>query len=427
VTWDSRGKPDLPPGPARDLVDLLGRLRRAGRPTGGQIALRTGLSASHVSEVLRGWKAPSPQAAESIARALGADAGAIAKARRLAEELAELNQHNRRKARESERAQEPATAADLAPGGKNAARPRGPGVSAALGARLLALAKVSGVGQILRTPLGRRVLATQSLVAFGLVSAMIQFLAAIFRSFPPRPQLAFVTSLGVCLAWGMARANPRFRLRHRLKNLDITVNIIVGDLFDQETHLAVGFSDTFDTSVADDRVIHSSSVQAQLLSRLYGGDQQHLDRQLAAALDGVSPVRAEPREDKPHGKLSRYPIGTVAVLGKPRRLIFGIAYGSMGNDLVVRTTVEELWHAFHQLWSAVYLHGQRGALSIPLMGSGLARVDNLDRENLLRLILLSFVAFSRQNLICHELRVVIPPGDVDRIDLVSVREFLHAL
>ena|ERR1700735_2955081 len=67
-----------------------------------------------------------------------------------------------------------------------------------------------------------------------------------------------------------------------------------------------------------------------------------------------------------------------------------------------------LWHCFNHLWEAVYRHGQRGALSIPLMGSGLARVDSLDRENLLRLILLSFAAYSRLRLICHDLRIVIP-------------------
>jgi len=58
-------------------------------------------------------------------------------------------------------------------------------------------------------------------------------------------------------------------------------------------------------------------------------------------------------------------------------------------------------------------------------GSGLARVDSLDHENLLRLILLSFVAYSRTQLICHELRIVIRPEDVSRIDLIRVREFLR--
>jgi Domain of unknown function (DUF6430) len=263
---------------------------------------------------------------------------------------------------------------------------------------------------VLRTSLGRRVLATYFLVTFGVVSAIIEFLATIFRSFPPHPAITFAASLAVCAVWGLMRAYPRFYIGHQLRNPDVLLSVVVGDLFAQETHLAVGFSDTFDTSIAHDRIIHSSSVQGQLLQRIFAGDQQRLDRQLAAAL-----------------KLTRYPIGTVAVLGQPQRLVFAVAYGCMGNDLVVRAPVEDLWYCFHQLWDAVYSRGQRGALSIPLMGSGLARTDSLDRENLLRLILLSFVSYSRIRLVCRELRVVIRPEDVGRVDLVSLREFLHTL
>lgn len=284
-----------------------------------------------------------------------------------------------------------------------------------------------GVWQVLRTSLGRRVLATYSFVAFGVVAAIIEFLAAIFRSFPPHPPITFAASLAVCIGWGLMRSYPGFYLRQRLRSPDVLLSVVVGDLFAQDTHIAVGFSDTFDTSIADDRVIHSSSVQAQFLQRVFAGNQHRLDHQLTAALSSISPVRAESRSDKPYGKLARYPIGTVAVLGEPRRLTFALAYGRMGNDLVVRAPVEDLWHCFNQLWEAVYRHGQRGPLSIPLMGSGLARVDSLDRENLLRLILLSFVSYSRLRLACHELRIVIRPEDVGRVDLVSLREFLHTL
>jgi hypothetical protein len=282
-------------------------------------------------------------------------------------------------------------------------------------------------GQILRTPLGRRILTTHFLVAFGAVSGIIEFLATIFRWFLPHPAVVFAVSLVACLIWALARAYPRFYLHHQLRHPDVVLSVVVGDLFDQETHLAIGFSDTFDTSITNDRVIHSTSVQGQLLQRVFAGNRRRLDQQLAAALSSRSLVQTESRSEKPYGKLVRYPIGTVAVLGDPRRQIFAVAYGHMGNDLVVRAPVEDLWRCFSRLWDAVYRNGQRGALSIPLMGSGLARIDSLHRDNLVRLLLLSFVSHSRLGLVCHELRIVIPPEDVRRVDLVSLREFLHAL
>jgi O-acetyl-ADP-ribose deacetylase (regulator of RNase III) len=99
MTRDQRGEPELPPGPARDLVDLYRRLRQNTKLSGGQIAVKARMSAGHVSDVLRGRKAPGPDTAANIASALGARMEEIQLARRLAEELAELNQYNRRRTR----------------------------------------------------------------------------------------------------------------------------------------------------------------------------------------------------------------------------------------------------------------------------------------------------------------------------------------
>jgi transcriptional regulator with XRE-family HTH domain len=113
---DQRGEPELPPGPARDLVDLYRRLRLNTKLTGGQIAVKAHMSAGHVSDVLRGRKAPGPDTATKIANALGARMEEIQLARQLAEELAELNQYNRRRARGGQ----PRSQAD---GGRSAVQP----------------------------------------------------------------------------------------------------------------------------------------------------------------------------------------------------------------------------------------------------------------------------------------------------------------
>ncbi len=95
MTRGNRGDADLPPGPGRDLVDLLRRLRRRCGLTVGQIAVGAGLSRSHVSEVLRGWKTPSPPIAAAIARVLGASEAETNKARQWAADLSELRSYRR--------------------------------------------------------------------------------------------------------------------------------------------------------------------------------------------------------------------------------------------------------------------------------------------------------------------------------------------
>ncbi len=103
VARPARGEPNLAPGPAADIVDLFRQLRRSRPLTVGQIAVRADRSSSHVSEVLRGWKAPSPAAAAKIAAALGATPEIVRKAVMLAERLGELNRHQRRLARTASR------------------------------------------------------------------------------------------------------------------------------------------------------------------------------------------------------------------------------------------------------------------------------------------------------------------------------------
>src|ERR1700722_1913483 len=90
-----RGDADLPPGPARNLVDLFRRLLHRRPLTIGQIAAAAKLSSSHISEVLRGWKIPSPETAVAIARVLGASDEEAGKAHRLSGQARELRRYER--------------------------------------------------------------------------------------------------------------------------------------------------------------------------------------------------------------------------------------------------------------------------------------------------------------------------------------------
>ena len=111
MTPSPRGKPDLAPGPGRELVGLFRRLRARHHLSLGQLSARTELSTGHLSDVLNGWKAPSPDSAARIAEALGADQAMALRARRLAEALHELNRYNR--ARVRRRRHRPASAEPL--------------------------------------------------------------------------------------------------------------------------------------------------------------------------------------------------------------------------------------------------------------------------------------------------------------------------
>ena len=215
-------------------------------------------------------------------------------------------------------------------------------------------------------------------------------------------------------------------LRHDLPNLHTSLTIVRGDLFDQDdANLVVGFSDTFDIATGEDVIISRSSIQGQLVERLFDGEAKTLDRELKRVLRTVAPTAVEPVQDKPRGKRVRYPIGTVVPIPHGGRRIFATAYSRLGNDLVARSDPTILRFSLDRLWASIDRYGMLKPVAIPLVGSGLARVVQLDREQLVATIIESFIeACDRLSTVTPELRVVLQPQGLERTDLVAIERQL---
>lgn len=216
-------------------------------------------------------------------------------------------------------------------------------------------------------------------------------------------------------------ASQRILFDNRLADSGVNVRVVVGDVFDwPDDDLVIGFTDTFDTSIEDDLIISGKSVQGQFLDRIYDKDVESLDLDLNRSLAKVKPASRETRAKKPCGKLVRYPVGTVAVLRNGRRSVFCLAYSRMGNDLVARSSVQVLQDSLAQLWRAVYRHGQFAEVTIPLVGSTLARIREADHQQLMEVIVRSFVDTTRALPVCRALRIVVLSRDVSKIDFQAL-------
>ncbi|MGR3870776.1 macro domain-containing protein [Streptomyces graminifolii] len=220
-------------------------------------------------------------------------------------------------------------------------------------------------------------------------------------------------------------------LRHRvpLPGQRADVVLVRGDLFEQtDCNLVVGFTDTFDTETDQDIVISRDSVQSQLVDRLFGGRRRLLDEKLKAGLRGVRAVGTESARAKPRGRRVRYPVGTTVAVPADGRRIFAVAYSRLGNDLVARSGNEDLRASLDRLWTSVAVHGLFRPVAVPLVGSGLARVTDLDRGQLVGLIVDSFIAACRLHpALTPELRIVIRPEDLAGTDLSPVERRFHEL
>ncbi|MEV0898114.1 macro domain-containing protein [Actinoplanes sp. NPDC049802] len=275
-----------------------------------------------------------------------------------------------------------------------------------------------------------RIWTTQSFATFGVFALLLQSYQAIWdrAAFPGFAGQVTAAVAVASIGFGLYRTRPGRSVARDLRTPRCRVEVVPGDLFDQEDfHLVIGFTDVFDTDPGDSRIVNEQSVQAQLLRRVYDAELDRLDADLATALAGVPVRETVSRADKTLGKLDRYPLGTVAVLGTARRHFFCLAYSSMSAGLTARSSVDILWHSLSRLWEAVDEHGQRRPLAMPLIGAALARVDTLDRRSLLRLILLSFVAASRERVRTTHLRIVVPPAEFEEIDRLELQAFVDSL
>ncbi len=255
---------------------------------------------------------------------------------------------------------------------------------------------------------------------FGVLWLVIEPLGFSFPSFLPRGWAlygALVVCSGIVGIWWIW---PRMTVSAKLSSPDTIVQIKVGDLFEQPGHLVVGTNDCFDTELGD--VISTRSVQGQFEHRVYDGDLARLDEDIRDSLKPFDHARTEDG-GKTRGKRWRYPIGTIAALGSGSSRYFLVAYATMGNDLTCTSSVDSLWSSLRCLWKDVREKGECAEVSIPIVGSELARTG-LPRNSLIQLILLSFVLASKESVVSKKLNIVVWPTDLEHVDIASLPELL---
>lgn len=273
--------------------------------------------------------------------------------------------------------------------------------------------------KLLRTVGFKRILSSFFSI-FGLLWLLIEP-AGLF--FPENLNLGWTGYLGllsVSLAISVFWRSPSISIRQTLSSPNSTIEIKIGDLFDQPGHLVIGANDVFDTELGE--VIKESSVQGQFLKRIYNKNTERLDTEINQVLERYESNKTR-ENNKTRGKIWRYPIGTTITLGNEEKRYFLVAYGYMNNDLKVSSNIDYIWNSLSNLWEEVRHRGHGENIAIPVVGTDLART-NLPRMALIKLIVISFVAASKNEFISRKLTIVIYHKDLENIDFYELEDFL---
>ncbi|MCH9277006.1 DUF6430 domain-containing protein [Bifidobacterium amazonense] len=201
-----------------------------------------------------------------------------------------------------------------------------------------------------------------------------------------------------------------------------TIDIVAGDLFEQDCSIVVGTCSTFDTDV-EHWIIARSSIQGQALDSLYHGDVARLDADIDAALKGIKAIGHINKK----GKKTRYPIGTVAVLHPNDYRAYFVAYTDFDEHNTASCSIDYLWEALSSLWEAVLANGNCQPIAITAIGQGLSRMKPvLSLEDSIKLIVISYVLASRRTTISSDLRIVLRSEDYQTIDRVEMQKYLDS-
>ncbi|MDX1873383.1 DUF6430 domain-containing protein [Mycolicibacterium sp. 120266] len=267
-----------------------------------------------------------------------------------------------------------------------------------------------------------KILLTQAFALFGALAAIASAVALFIPDlFIGRGWLIW-PALVAAVVYGVVRAWPR-PVETSYQAPATTIKLIRGDLFEQQdAHLIIGVSDTFDTAAP---YIAPKSVQGQFLQRVYGGDVGQLDADIDQELAHVLPA-GEVEGKK--GKTTRYPLGTTITLRTNAVRYFLVAYTLMDKGSTASSTTDGVWNSLSELWKAVRANSNGGRVCVPMIGGGQSKLSPvLPAADSVRFIALSFMLASRTSKVCDELIIVAPPVEYDALDHLEIQAFLNSL
>lgn len=218
------------------------------------------------------------------------------------------------------------------------------------------------------------------------------------------------------------KRRPVISVSHKVANTDVTIEIKMGDIFDVNGSIVVGVNNSFDTTV-NEVLVSSKSLDGKFISKFYD-NATHIDSDIKKALTGVA-VKIK-RTSKVNGKREIYPIGTVAMLRARSKTAYLLAISEFNEDGVATSTFENLQVSIASLWNFIATKGSLEDITIPVLGTGHARIKN-KREEIIREIVRSFLAALSEKRFTNKLTICIDVGDYynQRIDLIELGRFLE--
>ncbi len=214
---------------------------------------------------------------------------------------------------------------------------------------------------------------------------------------------------------------PPLSVVERVQGKDISIRLIIGNIFNQGGDVVISSNSTFDTTFEND-FISPNSIQGQLYKREYD-KFEHIDREIEEKLEAVTPVQKHNRKSS---KNEQYEIGTIIKLTHRSGFkTYWMALADVNEHGKPDGKFENLQICLESLWRYIGEKGHMDRLIMPVLGSGRTGI-NVNRITILKEIIFSFVAMTKERKITEELVICIHPSDIsnDNLDIYELIDYL---
>ena len=201
------------------------------------------------------------------------------------------------------------------------------------------------------------------------------------------------------------RLIPKRRFSFVVDDRDVTVELVVGDIFKEDGPVVIGSNTSFVTSP---EIISPKSIQGLFCSKYF---------------PSIQPVN-----DQITSQIQSFPcdFGTTVTVRGSSKVGYFCAIAEVNDSGVAKSNIENLRISLGRLWSYLSDHSEKDIINIPILGSGFSRIS-VKREALVREILLSFFAAISESTFCDGIRVVIHRADAKKysIDIQELARFFE--
>jgi hypothetical protein len=257
-------------------------------------------------------------------------------------------------------------------------------------------------------------LITTSFVAYSVLWTIIESSSAFFPNHKPEGWKYYTAMIVAGAIYGVYQTTPRQTTRLRMKSINATVEVSFGDIFQSPYYKVIPVNEFFDGELGGH--VSERSIHGQFIKQYFSGHPLPFNTLVEIELKGITSKKI-PRTS---GKTEQYPIGTTPVIQVQNDRFFlpAVAYTNL-TTLKAYCDVPTLWQALAGLWSSVRNNAGGAPVTLPLIGGGLAGVG-IPPQQLLHLIILSFVTACKMTPIVSPAHIILPYSLFDEIDLETL-------